>query len=300
MAVPDFQSLMLPILQVLQSGEEFKIRDISSAIIEWLQLSQADQNERLPSGRQTRFNNRMAWARIYLHRSGLIEKTERGTLQITQRGLEVLQENHERLTIRYLSRFPEFNQFRATGRDQEQNQNVKDIEQTPEEILQASYQRLRRALASELIERLKACSPAFFENLVIDLLVSMGYGGSRADAGQAVGRSGDDGIDGIIKEDKLGLDVIYVQAKRWSNSVGRPVVQAFAGSLEGQRAKKGILITTSFFTQDAWEYISRIEKKIVLIDGETLTQLMIDYGVGVSEKDVYVVKKVDEDYFSEE
>ncbi len=300
MAVPDFQTLMLPILRILEDRREYKISEITASIIEWFGLSEDDQKELLPSGRQTRLSNRLAWARIYLDRAGLIEKNERKTIQITPRGLGVIQDNPQRITIRYLTQFPEFNEFRAANKEQEQHHESRDVDQTPEEILDASYQNLRRELASELLERLRVCSPGFFEYLVIDLLVAMGYGGSRSDAGQAVGKSGDDGIDGIIKEDKLGLDVIYIQAKRWANSVGRPIVQAFAGSLEGQRAKKGILITTSFFTQDAREYVNRIEKKIILIDGETLAQLMIDYDIGVAAKATYVIKKVDEDYFNNE
>jgi restriction system protein len=298
MAVPDFQTLMLPVLHVLADGAEYRIRDVSHTVIQWLNLNESDQKEMLPSGRQTRLSNRLAWARIYLERAGLFEKTERGMLRITQRGSDVLQDNPERITIRYLSQFPEFNQFRAASK--EQTHITRDTEQTPEEVLEAGYQNLRRALASELLDRLKICSPSFFEEIVIDLLVAMGYGGSRMDAGQAVGKSGDDGIDGIIKEDKLGLDAIYIQAKRWSDKVGRPIVQAFAGSLEGQRARKGILITTSSFTQDAQEYVNRIEKKIVLLDGDTLAHLMIEHDIGVTARATYIVKKIDEDYFSDE
>ncbi len=171
---------------------------------------------------------------------------------------------------------------------------------TPSELLESSYQGLRQALADELLERIEKASPRFFERLVVDLLVAMGYGGSRADAGQAVGRSGDDGIDGIIKEDRLGLDFVYVQAKRWDQAVSRPLVQAFAGSLEGQRARKGVFITTSRFTREAEEYVTRIEKRIVLVDGERLAQLMIDHGVGVADVASYHVKRVDLDYFDEE
>ncbi|MBC6937830.1 MAG: hypothetical protein DWB42_18655 [Chloroflexi bacterium] len=178
-------------------------------------------------------------------------------------------------------------------------ENEPERTNTPEEILEASYQDLRTDLAKELLERVKACSPRFFEKLVVDLLLAMGYGGSRKDAGAAIGQSGDGGIDGIIKEDRLGLDIVYVQAKRWDGTVGRPVVQAFAGSLEGFRARKGVFITTSTFSKDAREYVERIEKKIVLIDGEQLAQFMIDYGIGVTEVATYTVKKADQDYFGE-
>jgi restriction system protein len=210
--------------------------------------------------------------------------------------------------MKFLEQFPKYREFRknVSSSDEEINELPglsqfvnEQSKETPEELLEQSYQSLRRTLAQEVLERVKLSSPYFFEQLVVDLLVAMGYGGSITDAGQAVGKSGDDGIDGIIKEDKLGLDTIYIQAKRWENPVGRPVVQAFAGSLEGQRGKKGILITTSRFSQDAKDYVNRIEKKIVLIDGEQLAQLMMDYNVGVSEKATYVVKKIDEDYFGE-
>ena len=205
-----------------------------------------------------------------------------------------------RIDIKFLNQYPEFQDFH--GRPDGQAPDVpKDgkAEQTPQEVLEASYQGLRRELAQDLLLRVKAAPARFFEELVVDLLVAMGYGGSRRDAGQAIGQAGDSGIDGIIKEDRLGLDVVYVQAKRWDGTVGRPVVQAFAGSLEGQRARKGVFITTSQFSQDARDYVSRIEKRIVLIDGEQLTQHMIDYGVGVTEVASYVVKKLDLDYFGE-
>ncbi len=170
---------------------------------------------------------------------------------------------------------------------------------SPEETLAASYTLLRNTLAAELLEAVRKATPAFFEKLVVDLLVAMGYGGSVEDAGSAVGGVGDDGVDGMIKEDKLGLDVVYIQAKRWSSTVGRPAVQAFAGSLEGHRARKGVLLTTADFSQEARDYVQRIEKKIVLIDGPKLAQLMIDYDVGVTKERTYVVKRIDRDYFDE-
>lgn len=211
------------------------------------------------------------------------------------------------MDLKFLSQYPEFNEFRygskLNGHIEENNtiHSDEDIEQTPEEELESLYQRIRRTLADELLDRMKQSSSQFFEQLVVDLLIAMGYGGSVKDAGRALQTTGDDGIDGTIKEDKLGLEVIYVQAKKWDSSpVGRPIVQAFAGSLEGQRAKKGVLITTSRFSNEAKEYVNRIEKKIVLIDGEELAQLMIDYEVGVTVKETYVVKRLDEGYFSGE
>ncbi len=213
-----------------------------------------------------------------------------------------MRSNPPEINNHFLRQFSEFLEFQnGTSTDEtvltSRGQDLDRHEQTPEEILEASYSDLRRALADELLERIKGCSPKFFERLVVELVVAMGYGGSRVDAGQAIGQSGDDGIDGIINEDRLGLDIIYLQAKRWEGTVGRPVVQAFAGSLEGQRARKGILITTSRFSQEAKEYVTRIEKKIILIDGERLADLMIDFNIGVTEVNSYVVKKADLDYF---
>jgi len=234
-------------------------------------------------------------------KAGLLESTGRGKFRITNRGLEILRSNPTGINTRFLKQFPEFLEFQNLSR-QENKQDEKDEEpsRTPEEVLEGSYQDLRRDLAQELLNRVKNSSPRFFERLVVDLLVALGYGGSRRDAGQAVGQSGDGGIDGIIKEDKLGLDVVYIQAKRWEATVGRPIVQAFAGSLEGQKARKGVLITASQFSQEAKDYVNRIEKKIVLIDGEQLAQLMIDHGIGVTEVASYTVKKVDHDYFDDE
>jgi restriction system protein len=301
MAVPDFQSLMPPILHILSDGTPYANADVANVIIGHFGMTEHDLLERLPSGRQTRFANRFSWARFYLKNAGLIDNVDRSRIIITERGQQVLKQKPAQINIRYLEQFPEFVEFRQRGRHNTKATEVEEsATQTPEEILEVGYQSLRRTLAQELLERIKACPPAFFESLVVDLLVAMGYGGSRGDAAQVIGGSGDEGIDGLIKEDKLGLDVVYVQAKRWQSGVGRPIIQAFAGSLEGQRARKGIFITTSQFTQDAKDYVNRIEKKIVLIDGEQLANYMIDYGVGVTEKAVYVVKKVDEDYFSVE
>jgi len=297
MAVPDFQALMLPLLNIAGDGQEHSLDGAIEALGVQFDLGEEDRKELLPSGRQAKFDNRAGWARTYLKKAGLLESTGRGKFRITERGLDVLKGNPASIDVKFLSRFPEFLEFRkATKREPE----GEETGQTPEEALELGYQNLRRNLAEDLLERIKGCSPRFFEKLVVDLLVEMGYGGSRKDAGQAVGQSGDGGIDGIIKEDKLGLDVVYIQAKRWEATVGRPTVQAFAGSLEGQRARKGVLITTSQFSPDAKDYVTRIEKKIVLIDGEQLAQLMIDHGIGVTQVASYSVRKVDLDYFGEE
>jgi len=292
---------MLPLLELLADGEEHTSSELVEALALRFGLTDDERNELLPSGKQERFLNRASWARSYLKRALLIENTGRGRVRIAPRGIEALQARPERVDIKYLKQFPEF-ALRQNNRQPEDAavDDADEVVQTPEEMLEAGYQSLRRELARDLLQRVKSVSPRFFERLVVDLLVAMGYGGSRKDAGQAVGQSGDGGIDGIIKEDRLGLDVVYVQAKRWDGTVGRPVVQAFAGSLEGQRARKGVLITTSQFSQDARDYVSRIEKKIVLIDGEQLAQLMIDYGIGVAEVVSYTVKRIDADYFDQD
>lgn len=233
-----------------------------------------------------------------------MEPNGRGRFRITARGREVLQRKPSRIDMKFLEQFPEYTAFAALSRTAPEAEPSAPeplaATETPEELLDESYQELRRRLADELLDRIKACDPQFFEKLVVDLLVTMGYGGSRKNAGQAVGQSGDEGIDGIIKEDRLGLDVVYIQAKRWTHTVGRPMVQAFAGSLEGQRARKGVLITTSDFSREARDYVRQIEKKIVLIDGGELAKLMMDHGVGVAEVATYTVQKLDLDYFGDE
>jgi len=296
---------MLPLLQTAADGAEHIQHEINTKLAEFYQLTDAERSEMLPSAKQARFDNRVGWARSYLQKAGLMESTGRARFRITPRGIDVLKKNPKRIDMKFLQQFPEYMELKNDVRGIEEHSTDTSVEtdkqtQTPEERLESSYQNLKQALAQELLARIKKATPRFFENLVVDLLVAMGYGGSRRDAGQAVGQSGDDGIDGIIKEDKLGLDAIYIQAKRWDSSIGRPIVQAFAGSLEGHRARKGVLITTSTFTTDAREYVTRIEKKIVLIDGKLLSELMIEHGVGLTEIVTYSVKKIDLDYFGEE
>jgi restriction system protein len=256
----------------------------------------------LPSARKTRFYDRVGWAATYLRKAGLLNATGRGRFQISPRGLDVLKQAPKQITVEFLSQFDEFIEFRAR-RDKEDEEEITPREidvQTPEEAIEAAYQSLRQTLAEEVLQTVKGCSPAFFERLVIDVLVKMGYGGTRKEAGKAIGKSGDGGIDGIINEDRLGLDVIYIQAKKWENPVGRPEIQKFAGALQGQRAKKGIFITTSGFTNEAKEFASKIDSKITLIDGEMLSQLMIDYNVGINSIVNYELKRIDSDYFIEE
>ncbi|OPY50738.1 MAG: Restriction endonuclease [Methanosaeta sp. PtaU1.Bin112] len=307
MPVPDFQSFMLPLLKFAADHEEHTKSDASDALALHFNIVDADRKEMLPSGRQTRFNNRIAWAIVYLRKAKFLESTRRGRFKITDRGFEILKSNPPRIDAKYLmqhgdAEFKEFHQpSRRNGNQSEEHDDADaEVVRTPREVMDAGYQEMRRDLSQELLTRVKSCQPQFFEQLVVDLLVAMGYGGSLKDAGEAVGQSGDGGVDGIIKEDKLGLEAIYLQAKRWENTVGRPVVQAFAGSLDGYRAKKGVLITTSQFSPEAKDYVSRIEKKIVLIDGEELAKLMIDYGIGVATDAVYEIKRLDMDYFEGE
>jgi restriction system protein len=295
--------MMLPFLKIAGDGYEHNFGDVIETLAEQIGLTEDDRKEMLPSG-QPRFENRVGWARTHLKKAALLESTGRGKFHITQRGIDVLKSKVHSIDIKFLSQFPEFQEFRNQSRQASRQTEEKPTEpdQTPEEALESSYQNLRHTLAQELLERIKNCSPRFFERLVVDLLVAMGYGGSRKDAGQAIGQSGDEGIDGIIKEDKLGLDAVYIQAKKWApdRTVGRPVVQAFMGSLAGQKARKGVLITTSQFSQEAKDYINRIDTKIVLIDGEQLAELMLDHGIGVAEVATYTIKKVDADYFENE
>ncbi len=304
MAIPDYQTCMLPLLKHYGDSQEHTNRDSIDALASVFKLTDEERRMMLPSGVQGLFDNRVNWARTYMKKAALIESPKRGVHKITKRGLDILKKKPEKLDIAYLGQFQEFKEFRALRRTKpeegEQEQELDLNGKTPEESLDTAYQKLRGDLAADLIQRLKTCSPSFFERLVVEVIVKMGYGGTRKDAGKAIGKTGDGGIDGIIKEDKLGLDAIYIQAKRWENTVGRPEIQKFVGALTGQRAKKGLFITTATFSSDAEDYVSRIDAKVVLIDGETLAQLMIDHNVGVSTVNTYEVKKVDSDYFSEE
>jgi restriction system protein len=303
MAIPDYQTIVRPLLAALADGQEHKLSEVVPTLADNFTLTEEERARLLPSGRQPMFHNRVHWASFYLLKAGLLERPRRGHMRIRERGREALGQA-QTINAKYLEQFPEFIAFIAPTDGGGTSTRTKEPEppvrsQTPEEQLEAGYQRYRDSLASEVLARLHSCSPAFFEQVVIDLLVAMGYGGSRRDAGEAVGRTGDGGIDGIIKEDRLGLDVIYVQAKRWDANVGRPAVRAFAGSLEGHRARKGVLITTSDFSADAKDYVTRIEKRIVLINGAEMANLMIEHGIGVTEVSAYVLKRLDGDYFEE-
>ena len=306
MAIPDYQTIMLPLLEYSGDNEEHSLREAINHLAQLFDLSQEEQKELLPSGRQATFNNRVGWARTYLKKAGLVKYTRRAHFQITERGLEVLQQNPNKIDNQYLKQFPSFRDFQARSNTSKKDatkpviENGAETSTTPEENIEAAYLRVRQELADELIETIKSCSPQFFEQLVVDLLVKMGYGGTRKDAGEAIGMSGDGGIDGIIKEDRLGLDIVYIQAKRWEGTVSRPEIQKFAGALQGLRARKGVFITTSQFSKGASEYVGLIDSKIVLIDGELLAQFMIDFGIGVSTIATYELKRIDSDYFIEE
>ncbi len=307
MPVPDFQSMMLPVLQQFSDGKEHSLHEILDNLAKVFSLSELEANELIASGKQTVFYNRVGWARTYLTKSGLLEMIRRSHYKITDRGKGVLKSNPTRIDMKYLEQFPEYIEFRdkentprkSNGKDS-QVSAPKDTSKTPEEILEDAYQEIRDDLAQELIALVKSCHPAFFERLVVELLVNMGYGGSRREAARAVGQTGDEGIDGIIDEDRLGLDAIYIQAKRWESSVGRPEIQKFVGALMGKRARKGIFITISSFSSEAVNYVANIDFKVVLIDGKRLAELMIDYDIGVTGSINYQLKRVDSDYFSNE
>lgn len=294
--IPDYQTVMLPLLRILSNKEEHQFRNLIEELAAKFNLTEEERKELLPSGQQSIFDNRVGWARTYLKKAGVIDSPRRGVSKITSKGLEILKSNPQKINLPFL----------MGAQAQSPNSSNFDIldnsTNTPEENLDNAYQKIRKALASELLSKVTDLSPAFFERLVVELLVKMGYGGSIKDAGKAIGKSGDEGIDGTIKEDKLGLDIIYIQAKKWTpgNSVGRPELQKFVGALAGQGAKKGIFITTSNFTKEALEYTPRNETKIVLINGEELAQLMIDYNLGCTTQQTYERKKIDSDYFDEE
>ncbi len=297
MAIPNFQTLMLPVLRVLKDGNELPFKQVVDELAVEFKLTDDELAEMLPSRRAPTFYNRVAWAKFYLKKANLVSQTKRSFLSITVAGKRVVDSKVEYINIRYLEEHTDFESDKKT--DTAESILVEEVS-TPEEIFEATHEKLNHALAAELIEITKSCSPSFFERLVVELLLAMGYGGSRVDAGRAIGQSNDGGIDGIIDEDKLGLDSIYIQAKRWEGTVGRPEIQKFVGALQGNRAHKGVFITTSEFTKDAQEYVKNISNKVVLINGFTLAKLMIENDVGVSTVSIYKVKKIDSDYFVDE
>jgi restriction system protein len=302
MAIPDFQTLMLPLLEIAADGKEHDVREARELLAKKFGLTDEETKVLLPSGRQALFTNRVAWAKVYLQHAKVLDSPRRGYFKISSRGREVLAQKPDRVTVKYLERFPEFVEFRTAERKPKEISpaSIGEENQTPEETLELAYQRLRHDMAADLLIRVKGCSAQFFEKLVVEVLIKMGYGGSRREAGEAIGQSGDEGIDGIINEDRLGLDVIYLQAKKWNGTVGRPEIQKFVGALHGKRSRKGVFITTGAFSDEAEDYIAKIDPKVVLIGGHQLAELMIDFNVGVVPANVYETKRIDSDYFEEE
>lgn len=294
---------MHPLLELHQDGQEHLNRDLIENLAEHFNLTTEERRQMLPSGGARFFDNRVGWAKSHISQAGLLSAPRRAISVITERGREVLRNHPNRIDLRILNEFEDYREFRnrrrTPGEPPEPTEEGANT-QTPEESLDNAYLTVRRQTEADLLNQIMANPPDFMERVIVDLVVRMGYGGSRKDAGEALGRSGDEGIDGIIKEDPLGLDIIYLQAKRWTGPVGRPEIQKFAGALQGQRARKGIFITTSSFSADAVEYVSRIDSKIILIDGPQLTKLMFDHGVGVTTASTYEVKRIDSDYFSDE
>lgn len=307
MAIPGYQDFMSPLLKIAADGEEHTVADAMDTLAEQVQLSESDRDELLPSGTQTRFYNRVTWALTYLSKSLLIQKTGRGRFRIADRGRTVLARVPARIDNAFLEQFAEYKLFKSKKSPKssevkvvnEDGQETNEPDITPDERLDAAYKELRETLADDLLERVRAASPKFFEHLVVGLLRAMGYGGSAETDARVVGRSGDGGIDGVIQEDRLGLDMVYIQAKKWENSVGPDEIRKFVGSLGEQRAHKGVFITSGSFTSGAFNAAERANAKVVLIDGEQLAQLMIDHGVGVSKHKEYTTKKLDSDYFEE-
>ena len=294
---------MLPLLKIVGAKGPTRLNEAVTALSDEFKLTSDERTALLPSGKQAIIFNRIGWAKTYLKKAGLLDSPSRGVMQITERGRQIVAKPPERITVDFLGQFPEFQAFRAKKPDGGADTSVKttprESERTPEELFEESYQELKEELIDQLLEKVMSCSPAFFERLVVDTIVKMGYGGSRAEAGKAIGRSGDEGIDGIIAEDRLGLDMIYLQAKRWEGNVGRPEIQKFAGALQGKRAKKGVFITTSDYTAEAREFARGIEAKIVLLSGRQFAELMLEYDVGVATSATYRLKNIDSDFFTE-
>jgi restriction system protein len=296
---------MLPLLEFAADGNEHSMQDARDTLAAKFDMTEEERNTLLPSGRQTVLSNRIGWAKTYLTQARIFDTPRRGFFRISERGQQILREKPQRINVKFLEQFSEFVEFRTAPTKHEENSEtapvtIADEKQTPEEMLEAAYQRLRHDMAVELLFRVKKSSAGFFEHLVVELMLNMGYGGSLKEAGSAIGRSGDEGIDGIIKEDRLGLDVIYLQAKKWDGSVGRPEIQKFVGALQGKRAKKGVFITTGVFTSEAKEYVGNIDLKVALIDGRQLAEFMIDFNLGVTESSAYHVKRIDSDYFGDD
>ena len=310
MPVPDYQTLMLPLLKIAGDGQEHQTSDVADRLARDFKLTEEERQQLLPSGKQTMFTNRVAWAKTYLVQAGLLEATKRAHFRITDRGRKALTDTPVRIDNEYLSQFPEFIQFRERSHppgkpvssDASELTATSVETQTPDELLRSTVKQIEAVLGKELLNRVLQAPPAFFERLIVKLLLAMGYGGSEDNSGRIVGQSGDGGIDGVIDQDALGLERVYVQAKRYGleNAVSEPEIRAFTGSLGAAKASKGVFVATSYFTQPARSFVERHPFRIVLIDGAQLVTLMIRYNVGVRIDEILYLKKVDEDFFLDE
>ena len=301
--IPDYQTLMRPVLECAARGE-VRIGDIVEKLEDRFDLTEAERAELLPSGKQTRFANRVHWAKSYLKQAGLVKPTRRAFFTITERGKVVLADTGSVINAAYLERFEEFQSFKARTKEPGEpaapaDSSLIEAEATPDEVLRSAHKKVNAALAEELLDRVQAASPAFFEQLIVELLLAMGYGGTSEEAGRALGKSGDDGVDGVIDQDPLGVDQIYIQAKRYAddNNIGPGAIRDFFGSLSLKRAHKGIFVTTSAFSPSAIQTARDLGTRIVLIDGVQVARLMIRYNIGCRDEEILHLKKVDEDFF---
>ncbi len=306
MAIPDYQTLMLPVLRLAAKGEQ-RVADVADRVADEFGLSAQERETLLPSGRQRVLNNRIHWAKFYMSKAGLISSPARGRFVATEEGRKLLASNPDQVNVALLMKWPSFKEFYKTEREPISDSANAVVEPrpntvTPEEQIETAYQAIQSVLRADLLDRVAQNSPSFFEQLIVDLLVTMGYGGSRKNAASQLGGSGDGGVDGVINEDRLGLDRVYVQAKRYGkgNMVGRPDVQAFVGSLVGLGAKKGVFVTTSTFSPQAREFVLHLSQRVILLDGRDLADLMIEHGVGVRTSRAIEFKRLDEDFFSED
>lgn len=303
MAIPGYQEFMYPFLKQLEDGKDYELQELYVKLANHFTLTPEEISQKLPSGKQTVLVNRIGWTRTYLYKAGLIDVVRRAVFRITEEGLKVLK-NPEitRIDRKFLTKYDNFNKFITSKSSEERvSDSIENVEQTPIELIELNFTLIRSEIKDALLTKILECSPFFFERLIVDLIIAMGYGGSASDAGQAIGKTGDEGIDGIIKEDVLGLDMIYLQAKRWKveSTVSRPDIQGFVGSLVGKKASKGIFITTAKFSEGARKYADSVDKRVILIDGNQLTDLMFAYNVGVSNEETYTIKKIDLDFFEE-
>lgn len=295
--IPDFQSIMLPLLKSFKESEIKSSKELRFNMVNHFNITEEEQKEKVPSGKQFTYSNRIAWAISYLKMAELIFSPKRGSYRLTEEGVNVLKNPPEKITISFLKQFENFSKNRNPERDESIEQDEQITEKTPDELIEIGYKQIKNGLSLQLLNQIKDDSPDFFEKLVLDLLLKMGYGGSETDSGELTQKGSDEGIDGIIKEDRLGLDKIYIQAKKWENNVGRPEIQKFVGALQGKRAKKGIFITTSTFSKDAYDYAQNLDVAVILIDGKKLAEYMIENELGVTLKQNYKIFNIDSDYF---